>query len=57
MAFSYFEKELKDKDNLVIVSPDAGGMHRAKAFCDTFNKNSYPNVQLAFINKERVVEN
>ncbi len=31
-GLSYFLKNVKDVDNICVVSPDAGGMHRAKAF-------------------------
>ena len=35
-GLSYILKNVKDKDNLCIVSPDAGGMHRAKQFHEHF---------------------
>lgn len=31
-GLSYFLKNVEDVNNICVVSPDAGGMHRAKAF-------------------------
>jgi phosphoribosylpyrophosphate synthetase len=38
---SYFLNEIKDKSKLVIVSPDAGGVHRARAFHSHFDYHGY----------------
>eukprot|EP00352_Strombidinopsis_acuminata_P000493 CAMPEP_0176338802 /NCGR_PEP_ID=MMETSP0126-20121128/249_1 /TAXON_ID=141414 ORGANISM="Strombidinopsis acuminatum, Strain SPMC142" /NCGR_SAMPLE_ID=MMETSP0126 /ASSEMBLY_ACC=CAM_ASM_000229 /LENGTH=174 /DNA_ID=CAMNT_0017681997 /DNA_START=529 /DNA_END=1053 /DNA_ORIENTATION=+ len=57
-GMSYFLKEIKDIDNnLVVVSPDAGGMTRAKSFHSHFSKHGYDHVGLAMISKERKAAN
>eukprot|EP00351_Strombidinopsis_sp_SopsisLIS2011_P000532 CAMPEP_0116872986 /NCGR_PEP_ID=MMETSP0463-20121206/3934_1 /TAXON_ID=181622 /ORGANISM="Strombidinopsis sp, Strain SopsisLIS2011" /LENGTH=99 /DNA_ID=CAMNT_0004514151 /DNA_START=599 /DNA_END=898 /DNA_ORIENTATION=+ len=56
-GLSYFLKEIKDKDNLVVVSPDAGGVGRAKSFHSHFSKHGHNGVGLAMISKERKVAN
>lgn len=56
-GLSYFLEEIKDKDNLVVVSPDAGGMARAKSFHSHFSKHGHDSVSLAMISKERKVAN
>ena len=32
IGLNYFLNEIPDKSNIVVVSPDAGGMHRATVF-------------------------
>ena len=44
-------------NELCIVSPDAGGMHRAKAFHGHFKYHGHHEVGLAMISKERKVAN
>lgn len=56
-GLSYFLKNVKDVDNICVVSPDAGGMHRAKAFQDSFKFFGHDHVGLAMISKERKVAN
>jgi ribose-phosphate pyrophosphokinase len=54
VGIDYFLKEIKDKTSLVIVSPDAGGLHRAAAFHGNFAYHGYKDqVGMAMINKER----
>lgn len=45
--------EIPDKNNLVVVSPDAGGVGRAKAFHKHFSYFGETGVGLAMLNKER----
>ena len=54
-GLSYFldSKVIENKDNLCVVSPDAGGMKRAKAFHDHFGFHGHDQVGLAMISKER----
>ena len=52
-GLSYFLKNIEDKDNLCIVSPDAGGMKRAMSFQKHFWWHGHSKVELAFCNKER----
>lgn len=52
-GLSYFLKEIPEKSNICIVSPDAGGMGRAKAFHGHFSFFGYSGVTLAMISKER----
>ena len=52
-GLSYVLNNVKDIDNLVVVSPDAGGMHRAKQFHGHFNYHGYDKVGLAMLHKER----
>ena len=56
-GLSYVLKNVEDKDNLCIVSPDAGGMHRAKQFHEHFKFHGHNQVGLAMISKERKVAN
>lgn len=37
VGIEYFLNEIEDKQNICVVSPDAGGMHRAQAFHDNFD--------------------
>jgi len=52
-GLSYFLKNIENKDNLVVVSPDAGGIKRATAFHSHFAWHGFNNVGLAMISKER----
>ena len=52
-SLGYFYKNIEDKENMVVVSPDAGGLKRATAFVKHFEKHGYNNVGLAMISKER----
>lgn len=54
-GLNYFIKAIEDKSNIVIVSPDAGGMHRAKQFHHHFGYFGFgeDQVGLAMIHKER----
>ncbi len=52
-GLSYFRSEVQDKHDLVIVSPDAGGLGRAKAFHKHFAYFGEDGVTLAMLNKER----
>ena len=52
-GLSYFLENIKDKDQIVVVSPDAGGMKRATSFQKNFWQHGHENVGLAFCNKER----
>jgi len=52
-GLSYFLKNIPDKNELVVVSPDAGGMGRAKSFHGHFGFHGHTNVGLAMISKER----
>ena len=54
-GLSYFldSKVIPNKDNLCIVSPDAGGMKRAKAFHGHFGFHGHDQVGFAMISKER----
>eukprot|EP00899_Mesostigma_viride_P001662 jgi/Mesvir1/11497/Mv13851-RA.1 len=52
VAYPYFHK-LKDIENAVVVSPDAGGVDRAKAFRDGLMKQGMNNVAFAMIIKQR----
>lgn len=52
-GLKYFISEIQDKDNIVVVSPDAGGLNRAKAFHKHFLWHGYHKVGLALLNKER----
>lgn len=51
--FKEFFKETLAKDNLVVVSPDAGGVIRAQSYA----KRLMPNAELAIIHKERDIPN
>jgi ribose-phosphate pyrophosphokinase len=46
----YFTK--KELENVVVVSPDAGGVERAKKFAESLTKHGVP-ARLAVINKQR----
>lgn len=54
-GLSYFldNKVIPNKDDVCVVSPDAGGMKRAKAFHDHFGYHGHDKVGLAMISKER----
>ena len=56
-GLAYFLETIQDKDNLVVVSPDAGGMKRAQSFHKHFLWHGYRNVGLAMISKERKAAN
>lgn len=48
---------IKDFNNLVIVSPDAGGVYRAKSFAEILSSKTGKNVGLTMIIKQRVKAN
>lgn len=48
---------VKDFNNLVIVSPDAGGVYRAKSFAEILSNRSRSNVGLTMIVKQRIKAN
>jgi ribose-phosphate pyrophosphokinase len=52
-GLSYFMQEIPDKNNLVVISQDAGGLGRAKAFHKHFSYFGETSVGLAMLNKER----
>jgi ribose-phosphate pyrophosphokinase len=54
-GLSYFldSSVIPNKDEVCVVSPDAGGMKRAKAFHGHFGYHGYDQVGLAMISKER----
>jgi len=54
-GLNYFLSEIPDKSEIVVVSPDAGGLNRAKAFHKHFDYHGYGGglVGLAMLNKER----
>ena len=54
---SYFLDNIEDKKNLVVVSPDAGGMKRAQSFHKNFLWHGFKDVGLAMISKERKAAN
>lgn len=56
---SYFSKEIKDKSDLVIVSPDVGAIKRAEGFQKLFNKLEGENEKIGFavMHKERIEAN
>jgi len=56
-GLSYVLKNVENKDELVVVSPDAGGMARAKSFHSHFKFHGHDQVGLAMIHKERKVAN
>ena len=56
-GLSYFLENIKDKSNLVVVSPDAGGMKRAASFHQHFLWHGHNQVGLATISKERKAAN
>ena len=51
VLLEYFKKEMKDMQDLVVVSPDAGGVERARAFAKRLNAS------VAMIDKRRVAPN
>src|ERR1700679_2508013 len=51
VLIDYIRKEMPEKDNLVIVSPDAGGVERARAFAKRLNAT------VAMIDKRRTGPN
>lgn len=54
VALNYFMSQTKlDLKNTVIVSPDAGGVARAKKFQELFNKRTKQDSSLAMIIKQR----
>lgn len=56
-GLSYFLENIHDKKNLVVVSPDAGGMKRAQSFHKHFLWHGHTDVGLAMISKERKAVN
>ena len=56
-GLSYFLENIEDKKNLVVVSPDAGGIKRATAFHKHFLWHGHSDVGLATISKERKAAN
>ena len=56
-GLSYFLENIKDKSNLVVVSPDAGGMKRAASFHQHFLWHGHNQVGLATMSKERKAAN
>lgn len=53
-GLSYFLNEIPDKSQIMVISPDAGGLGRAKSFHKHFNYHGYEGkVGLAMLNKER----
>lgn len=48
---------ISDYNNLVIVSPDAGGVYRAKSFADILTEKTQANIGLTMIVKQRVNKN
>lgn len=56
-GLDYFLKNIEDKKNLVVVSPDAGGMKRAQSFHKHFLWHGHNEVGLAMISKERKAAN
>lgn len=48
---------VKDFNNLVIVSPDAGGVYRAKSFAEILSSRAQANVGLTMIVKQRIKAN
>ena len=48
---------IKDYNNLVIVSPDAGGVYRAKSFAEILGNRTNANIGLTMIVKQRVKAN
>lgn len=53
VALNYFVASNIDLSNVVIVSPDAGGVARAKKFQELFNKKTSNDCSLAMIIKQR----
>lgn len=51
VALNYFMSSNIDLSNVVIVSPDAGGVARAKKFQELFNKKTKNDCSLAMIIK------
>ncbi len=51
VILEYFKNEMKDVKDLVVVSPDAGGVERARAFAKRLNAS------VAMIDKRRVAPN
>ncbi len=41
LGLSYILKEIPNKSDLVVISPDAGGMHRAHNFHKSFEYHGY----------------
>jgi len=56
-GLNYFLENIEDKKNLVVVSPDAGGMKRAQSFHKHFLYHGHNEVGLAMISKERKAAN
>jgi len=50
-------KLVQDFNNLVIVSPDAGGVYRAKSFAEILISKTNANIGLTMIVKQRVKAN
>ena len=53
MEFMIESLDFESLDQLVIVSPDAGGVGRAKKFQDGLISRGFPNIGLAMIIKQR----
>ena len=53
LSFFLDDKNIPNKNDLCVISPDAGGMKRAKAFHGHFSYHGYDQVGLAMISKER----
>ena len=47
------EHMFADPDNVVVVSPDAGGVYRAKKFQERLKQRGFPKAELAMIIKQR----
>ena len=57
-GLSYFlETKEVDKNNLVVVSPDAGAIKRAKSFHSHFKVHGHKDVGFAVMHKERIEAN
>jgi ribose-phosphate pyrophosphokinase len=53
VGINWFMENLKEKDNLCVVAPDAGAIKRAKKFHGNFEKLGLDSVGLALMHKER----
>jgi ribose-phosphate pyrophosphokinase len=54
MEYMIEDFNIDNLDELVVVSPDAGGVGRAKRFQGSLHKRGFPGVSLAMIIKQRV---
>ena len=57
IGLKYFLDTIEDKSNLVVVSPDAGGIKRAEALQKSFWWHGFSNVGLVYLSKQRSKEN